>query len=181
MTHSSMPLVWRAWLRKSLLAAISTRCYAWGTPCDGFRAPGHQPCTSSCGTWKPMVRRCTSCAIHHQELVLCHGDLSSHHVFVDPELRVCGLIDWGMWGAAPAIDDLAEVAMRYTEPDFDAVLVGHSGTSARDPDLRRAVSLAMMTRSIGHLRWLVTSGQTGHVEIGVAPLQRALKDLLSTG
>jgi Ser/Thr protein kinase RdoA (MazF antagonist) len=113
--------------------------------------------------------------------VLCHGDLSAHHVFVDRDLRVCGLIDWGMWSAAAAIDDLAEVAMRNPPTDVDAVLEGHSGESAHDPALRRAIALALTMRAIGYLRWLVTSGQTGHLESGVVPLRRALSALTPSG
>lgn len=113
--------------------------------------------------------------------VLCHGDLSPHHVFVDEELRVCGLIDWGMCTAADAIDDLAEIAMRNTKTDFDAVLEGHSPDSARDPELRRAISLALMMRAMAYTRWLITSGQTGHLESGVVPIRRALTDLTTTG
>ncbi|MEQ4209349.1 phosphotransferase [Actinopolymorpha sp. B9G3] len=109
--------------------------------------------------------------------VLCHGDLSPDHIFVDRDLRVRALIDWGMWSAGAAEDDLAEVAMRHTRADFDAVLEGHSGDAARDPALRQTISRALMMRTIAYLRWLLTSGQTGHLESGVVPLRRALTDL----
>ena len=109
--------------------------------------------------------------------VLCHGDLSPAHVFVDTDLRVCGLIDWGMWSAGAAVDDMADVSYRNDQVDVAAILVGHYGSAARDPVLTRAIARSLMTRVIGYLRWLITSGQTGSLEPGVGALRQALADL----
>lgn len=130
---------------------------------------------------RDLLHRALAEPVSQEGPVLCHGDLSAHHVFVDSKLRVCGLIDWGMWSAATAVDDLAEVAMRYTKPDFDAVLEGHSHGVAGQPALRRATAVALLARAIAYLRWLIASGQTGQFESGVVPLRRALTDLTTGG
>jgi aminoglycoside phosphotransferase (APT) family kinase protein len=120
----------------------------------------------------------TFAEIPEQELqVLCHGDLSSAHFFVDNENRVSGLIDWGMWSARAPLDDLADFAQRHDLADLAAVLDGYYGSSASDPELRRAISRALMTRVIGNLRWLITSGQTLSLEPGARTLRRAFGEL----
>ena len=82
-------------------------------------------------------------------------------------------------GAAPAIDDLAEVHMRYSEPDFDAVLRGHKVRLPRViPSYEDPSRFLPIMRSIGHVRSLITSGQTRHFESGTAlHVRRALKAL----
>lgn len=109
--------------------------------------------------------------------VLCHGDLYPAHVFVDANLRVCGLIDWGLWHAGAAVDDIADVTYRNDHVDAAAVLVGHYGSAGGDLTLTRAIARSLMTQVIGELRWLIASGQTGSLEPGVAALRRALAEL----
>lgn len=126
---------------------------------------------------RDLVQQASQDADGRQKPVLCHGDLSPDHVFVDEELRVRALIDWGLWSAGTAVDGLADVAMRNTAADFDAVLKGHSLDAATDPALRRGISRALMIGAIGTLSWLITSGQTGDLDTYVASLRRALTDL----
>ncbi len=44
-------------------------------------------------------------AQHHQEPVLCHGDLSFDHIFINDDFELTALIDWGLCqGGSPALD-----------------------------------------------------------------------------
>jgi aminoglycoside phosphotransferase (APT) family kinase protein len=113
--------------------------------------------------------------------VLCHGDLSHRHVCVDSGLRVCGLIDWGLWSAGAAVDDLADFTHRNVQVDVAAVLVGHYGSAASDPALMRAIARSTMTQVIGYLRWMIASEQLERLEPGVTALRRALAILRETG
>jgi aminoglycoside phosphotransferase (APT) family kinase protein len=45
--------------------------------------------------------------------VLCHGDVSAEHVFVDSNQQVSGLIDWGMWHSGSLTGELASVASAF--------------------------------------------------------------------
>lgn len=49
--------------------------------------------------------------------VLCHGDLSTEHIFVDDDLRVSAIIDWGQASAAEPALDLA--ILRMFHPDVE--------------------------------------------------------------
>jgi hypothetical protein len=108
-----------------------------------------------------------------KDAVLLHGDIGPEHVFVDADLRVSGLIDWGLWSAGAAVDDMATVIRRYEPDDVAAILVGHYGADAEDPALTRAIARSLMTKVIGYLRWMVTSGQTRSLEPGAAALRKA--------
>ena len=108
--------------------------------------------------------------------VLCHGDVSPEHVFVDSELQVVGLIDWGMWGAGPAVSELAGLAMRNTEEDFAAILTGH-GDAPTGPALRYSLAWHTSAHAIGQIRWLVTSGQLQELGPHVNALREAFTEL----
>lgn len=73
---------------------------------------------------------------HNKPVVLCHGDVSPEHVFVDQQLRVVGVIDWGMWYAGSPTSELASLPLGKPADDFDAVISGH-GPSRIDSHSRR--------------------------------------------
>lgn len=104
--------------------------------------------------------------------VLCHGDLSNEHVFVDSELRVVGLIDWGMWNASSAEADLTLVGILYPESDLAAVIAGHGLSD--DAEFRRRLCWHTITQATGQVRWLLVSGQQGELAKPVAVIRDAL-------
>jgi aminoglycoside phosphotransferase (APT) family kinase protein len=104
--------------------------------------------------------------------VLCHGDLSPEHVFVDAALRVVGLIDWGQWSAGPAASDLADVVMRHPPADRDAVLAGHAFPA--DPGTHDQLYWYVITRATGQIRWLVDSHQLDELSGPAAAIRKAL-------
>lgn len=104
--------------------------------------------------------------------VLCHGDLSYEHVFVDAELMVVGLIDWGMWNASSAEADLTLVRILSPAPDFAAVLAGHGLSD--DADFRDRLCWHTITQATGQVQWLVVSGQVGELARPVAVIREAL-------
>ena len=106
--------------------------------------------------------------------VLCHGDVSAEHVFVDPQLRVVGLIDWGLWGAGSAVSDLAGVAMNHTEADFEAIIAGYGADLPTGSALRHAICWHTIARATGAIRWLVTSGQIHELPTPTTALRNAL-------
>jgi len=59
------------------------------------------------------------------EPVLCHADFLPEHIFVDDELRVCGVIDFGMAQGGHPIHDFATLAMVRTGLTPERVLIGY--------------------------------------------------------
>lgn len=104
--------------------------------------------------------------------VLCHGDASVEHVFVDEELRVTCLIDWGMWGGGSAIGDLAYTSMIYPAGDFAGIVEGHGDTV--DIAFRRRLGRTVAGQAIGNI--------AHHVSIndpeGMTPYATALRQVV---
>lgn len=105
--------------------------------------------------------------------VLCHGDVSPHHVFIDHDLRIVGLIDWGMWHAGSAVSELAGIALTHTAADFDAILTGHDDGPI-DPAFHALMAWHKVAQATHQIAWLVSSGQTAELTRTAAALQNVL-------
>jgi aminoglycoside phosphotransferase (APT) family kinase protein len=110
-----------------------------------------------------------------KDFVLCHGDLSPEHVFVDSDLSISCLIDWGMWHGGSALGELAYLSTSFGPNDFASILEGR-GTRL-DDELRRTIALVVVSLQIGHIAHHVTIGDQEGTEHNVAALRRALADL----
>jgi aminoglycoside phosphotransferase (APT) family kinase protein len=106
--------------------------------------------------------------------VLCHGDLGPEHIFVDSDLRVCGLIDWGMWNAGSAVGDLAAAAISHDEAGLAALIAGHNAGSPTDPAFWRAIRCSLIAHLVGNIGWYVASGQTAMLAPAGTALRRVL-------
>lgn len=113
--------------------------------------------------------------------VLCHGDASTEHIFVDADLRVCALIDWGMWHGGSAIGELAYVSMSHDPADLPDIYRGHGVADPADPSFRRAISLSVVNQVIGHIAHHVSIGDEHGTRDNVAELRRALGQLGDVG
>lgn len=111
-----------------------------------------------------------------RDFVLCHGDVSPEHVFVDADLRVSCLIDWGMWHGGSVIGELAYVAATFSPDDTAAALTGH-GYDPADADLRRRITRTVVTQRIGYIAHHVSVGDHENTEHNIAILRRALTEL----
>jgi len=110
------------------------------------------------------------------DFVLCHGDVGPEHVFVDADLRVSSLIDWGMWHGGSVLGELAYLSTTFSPDDFAVVLEGH-GYDPTDDDLRRRIALSVASLQIGHIAHHVNINDPEGIEHNVVSLRRALADL----
>lgn len=101
--------------------------------------------------------------------VLCHGDVSTEHVFVAPDMNVIGLIDWGMWSAGPAAAELAGLAVRTSRPDYTAIVTGHGRSDSPEASIRWHA----IAQLVGQLNWLISSGQTDELQGPATALRTA--------
>jgi Ser/Thr protein kinase RdoA (MazF antagonist) len=111
----------------------------------------------------------------YDEPVLCHGDISPWHVYVDADLRVVGLIDWGLWHAGSALAELATEMIKNTEQDFAAIAAGHGGP-VLDPENRAWILRRAIPQLVGQLGWLVRSGQTAELAGPADALRRIIRN-----
>jgi aminoglycoside phosphotransferase (APT) family kinase protein len=113
--------------------------------------------------------------------VLCHGDVSSEHVFVDSRRQVTGLIDWGMWHGGSRTGELAYVANTFGWEDLQPVLQGYGYSRAREgDDMQRQLATTLVVQLIGHIAHHVVIGDTDGAASNVATVRQALHVLGST-
>ena len=109
--------------------------------------------------------------------VLCHGDFSAEHVFVDQDLHVSGVIDWGMWRSSSAVSDLAVASLHLGQDDFDPLVNGHSYAMADQPTMVRQLDVSIITEALGHIAWSQSVGDTGGNISTVSAVRKALRRL----
>ena len=107
--------------------------------------------------------------------VLCHGDVSPEHVFVDSRQRVSGLIDWGMWHGGSRTGELAHVADTFGCADLEPILQGYGYSPAIGHDeLQRQLATTLTVQLIGHIAHHVAIGDSAGAAGNVAAVRQAL-------
>jgi aminoglycoside phosphotransferase (APT) family kinase protein len=108
--------------------------------------------------------------------VLCHGDFVPDHIFVDEDLQIRGLIDFGMFHGGPPVSDLAY--LRFSRPDLDqaAVLSGY-GVSGNDAEFLLWRDLYAVTQAVGYLAHSVQVGDTAQAGRHVDAIRGLVRDV----
>jgi len=107
--------------------------------------------------------------------VLCHGDVSAEHVFVDWRRQVSGLIDWGMWHGGSRTGELAYMANTSGWEDLQPVLRGYGYSPAIDGnDLQRQLATTLAVQLIGHIAHHVGIDDPDGAASNVAAVRQAL-------
>ncbi|MGI8868626.1 MAG: aminoglycoside phosphotransferase family protein [Mycobacteriales bacterium] len=108
--------------------------------------------------------------------VLCHGDPTPEHIYIDEAGAVSDLIDWGMWCGGFPVDDLADAARVYRRDEFELILRGH-GESLADPAFGRQLWTACIGQAIGHLTHHANIGDPAGVRRNARALHTAMQEL----
>lgn len=117
--------------------------------------------------WEPVA---------HGAAILCHGDISPDHVFIDDDLQISGLIDWGMWAGGSTTADLANASLRNTDDDFAAIVQGHGTGSFDERSFRRGIALATLAEMAGTMAHHQRIGDTNGMPSAVNRLRRVLTE-----
>lgn len=111
--------------------------------------------------------------------VLCHGDLSPKHIFVDDELRVTGVIDFGDTHAGSPVDDLAVLRVRGPALSLDSLLAGFRRTDI--DGFRQRLDLHTLLIALGSLAIGVDENDAACVQRVVPLIRRILTALQHDG
>lgn len=109
--------------------------------------------------------------------VLCHGDFSAEHVFVDQNLRLSAVIDWGMWRSSSAVADLAVASLHLGRDDFEALVSGHTQAMADGPGVLRQLDVFVITEALAHVAWSQSVGDLDGTLKSVSAVRDALHRL----
>jgi aminoglycoside phosphotransferase (APT) family kinase protein len=109
--------------------------------------------------------------------VLCHGDLHAGHVFVDDDLEVCGVIDWGLWHGGSRIGELGAISMLYEPAAAESIIAGYSLNDEDQPGSRQRIALAVINQAVGHIAWHQSVGNVAGTAHYVGALRSALAEI----
>ena len=112
--------------------------------------------------------------------MLCHGDVSSEHVFVDSKQRISGLIDWGMWHGGSRTGELAYVASTFGWGVLQPILQGYGYGPAKGSELQRRLATTLALQLIGYIAHHVVIGDPDGAASNVAAVRQALRLLNGT-
>jgi aminoglycoside phosphotransferase (APT) family kinase protein len=109
-----------------------------------------------------------------EQPVLCHGDLSPEHVFVDDNLALSGLIDFGEFQGGSPLGDIAY--FHDARPQFDLTLLqaGYGDRWPFGPALEERLLLNNIGVQIGYLAHFIRSNIAPEIAPGIAALRRTL-------
>lgn len=103
--------------------------------------------------------------------VLCHGDLGADHLFVDDDLNLVGVIDFGMvQGGAPALD-VGVLQMFHPEVELAWLAEGYGGGPLSEADFGREVLLHQVNVGMMHLAEAMRRGNESFKDIAVFGLR----------
>lgn len=110
--------------------------------------------------------------------VLCHGDFTPEHIFIDEHQHVCGVIDFGMYCGGPPISDLAYLRYALPESDLAAILAGYGGNTLHREDASwHQLELHALGLAIGNLASEITIGNTAAARQSANSLATILRRL----
>jgi aminoglycoside phosphotransferase (APT) family kinase protein len=111
--------------------------------------------------------------------VLCHGDLATEHLFVDDDLEVSAIIDWGYFQGGSAVLDFATIRMFHSEVDTRWIVAGYGDTALFDAAFRRSLLIHAVHSSIGSLAHVMREGNTDVAAIAVPVIRDMLAEAKS--
>ena len=83
--------------------------------------------------------------------VLCHGDYSPDHVFVDDNLRVCGVIDFGDYQGNHPVHDFAVLRLWEDEQFEKTMRQGYEPAALFDDRFELRLHLHLLALQVGYL------------------------------
>lgn len=107
--------------------------------------------------------------------VLCHGDLGADHLFVDDDLNLVDIIDFGMaQGGAPALD-VGVLRMFHPEVELAWLAEGYGGAPLSEGGFGREVLLHQVNVGMMHLAESMRRGDESFKDIAVFGLRSWLE------
>jgi len=100
--------------------------------------------------------------------VLCHGDLAAEHLFVDDQLQLTGVIDFGQFRGGPPALDFAVLLMYHPQIELAWLQHGYQPGVALDEAFMRQL---LVQQACVQMRYLAFDFQEGDPDACAAALQ----------
>ena len=106
--------------------------------------------------------------------VLCHADLRAEHVFVDDQLQVCSVIDFGYFQGGPAVLDIAMLRIVHPDVPITWIMAGYGDKSLFDASFPVRLLVQQVGLQIGFLAHEMREGNRVKVEAAVPRIRAML-------
>lgn len=106
--------------------------------------------------------------------VLCHGDYLPKHLFFDQDIRLTGIIDFGMFQGGPAVHDLAMYNLNRPDGEVHLLLSGYRHGQRTDADLEIRLNLSTLAIGMGFLAHETKIGNTNSARHTASRLRAVL-------
>jgi aminoglycoside phosphotransferase (APT) family kinase protein len=111
-----------------------------------------------------------------QQPVLCHGDFLPGHLFVDQELNLCGVIDFGEFQGGGPIVDFANLSMTCPDVDLAWLQSGYGNPKLFDQTFPARLRVAKVGMQIGYLAHYIRQGNQQEAVPLIQGLREALRE-----
>ncbi|MGH2461267.1 MAG: phosphotransferase family protein [Chloroflexota bacterium] len=108
--------------------------------------------------------------------VLCHADLTMSHLFVDDQLNLTGVIDFGQWRGGPPALDFAVLRMYHPEVDLAWLKRGYQNQAIFDDTFPLQILIHQANMTIGYLGYDIPRGNTDYLSDALFGLRAILRD-----
>jgi aminoglycoside phosphotransferase (APT) family kinase protein len=109
-----------------------------------------------------------------QQPVLCHADFLPGHLFVDDELKLTGVIDFGEFQGGEPILDFANLSMNCPEVDLAWLQAGYANQQLFDDTFPARLQATKLGLQLGYLAHFIQQGNAQEVAALVVALRQVL-------
>ena len=95
--------------------------------------------------------------------VLCHGDYLEEHIFVNEDLQITAIIDFGMYRGDHPIYDFARLYMDSRFDQLDAFIKGYGVHEMFSDRFEQRLLLHALGNQIGHLAYYLQAKMTSEI------------------
>jgi aminoglycoside phosphotransferase (APT) family kinase protein len=108
--------------------------------------------------------------------VLCHGDFLPGHLFVDDQLRLTGVIDFGEFQGGTPLVDFANLSMDCPEVDLGWLQRGYPSQALFDESFARRLLLVKVGMQMGYLAHYIQQGNSEEAAPIATGLRASLRE-----
>ncbi|GIX08253.1 MAG: hypothetical protein KatS3mg115_2656 [Candidatus Poribacteria bacterium] len=113
--------------------------------------------------------------------VLCHGDFLPEHLFVDEELRIVGVVDFGMYEGNHPVHDFAYIEFCSAASPLELLKRGYGNRALFDERFEQRLLLHQIAIEMGHLAHHARVGMEPEARFALGRLRKSLERLRRLG
>lgn len=112
-----------------------------------------------------------------EQPVFCHGDYLPEHIFVDDDLNITGILDFGMYEGSHPIHDFAFISFEAPGINLDAIKSGYTNKGLFEDRFDRRLLLHKIALQLGHLAHAVIENMMPEMKFDLMRLKDSLDQL----